>query len=150
MSKDLEKVVGGNQPEESAPKFKRCKVSAVRDFSPRCGSDGSSRQIAVDRSSQGLNHLVKWLLRVFLSLFDKCCLLGLFIELSMSEGSSRKVMAKVPAEIERVVSTPKFKRRRVSAVRDFPPRCGRVTASNFGLSRQITIYRSSQGKCTLD
>ncbi|KAH1073294.1 hypothetical protein J1N35_025622 [Gossypium stocksii] len=62
----------------------------------------------------------------------------------------------------------KFKRRSVSAVRDFPlgcgrmttpnycltvptvrdflPGCGRVTASNYGLTRQITIDHSSEGK----
>ncbi|KAH1098059.1 hypothetical protein J1N35_014980 [Gossypium stocksii] len=55
-------------------------------------------------------------------------------------------MAKVSAEIERVVSTPKFKRRKVSAVRDFLRRCKRVTASNFRLSRQIAVDQSSQGK----
>ncbi|KAH1031865.1 hypothetical protein J1N35_044039, partial [Gossypium stocksii] len=53
MSKDLEKVASVNQSEESAPKFKRYKVSAVRDFPLGYGSDGSSTQIAVDRSSQG-------------------------------------------------------------------------------------------------
>ncbi|KAH1083124.1 hypothetical protein J1N35_022885 [Gossypium stocksii] len=61
-------------------------------------------------------------------------------------GSSKKEMAKVPAVIERVASSPKFKWRRVSAVRDFPPGCKRVTASNFGLSRQIVVDQSSQGK----
>ncbi|KAH1039209.1 hypothetical protein J1N35_040952 [Gossypium stocksii] len=60
-------------------------------------------------------------------------------------GASDKVMAKVPAEIERVVSAPKFKRHRVSEVWDFPLGCGRVTASNFGLRRQIVVDRSSQG-----
>ncbi|KAH1107627.1 hypothetical protein J1N35_011395 [Gossypium stocksii] len=44
------------------------------------------------------------------------------------------------------VSTPKFKGRRVSAVRDFPPGCKRVTASNYGLTRQIVIDHSSEGK----
>ncbi|KAK5833510.1 hypothetical protein PVK06_017354 [Gossypium arboreum] len=39
----------------------------------------------------------------------------------------------------RVAFAPKFKRRRVSAVRDFPPGCGRVTTPNFGLSRQIAV-----------
>ncbi|KAH1073579.1 hypothetical protein J1N35_025907, partial [Gossypium stocksii] len=53
MSKDLEKVASSNQFEEGAPKFKWRKVSAVRDFPPGCESDGLSRQIAVDRSSQG-------------------------------------------------------------------------------------------------
>ncbi|KAH1122354.1 hypothetical protein J1N35_005514 [Gossypium stocksii] len=60
--------------------------------------------------------------------------------------ASGKVMAKVSAEIKCVVSAPEFKRRKVSAVQDFPPRCGRVTASNFGLSRQIAVDQSSQGK----
>ncbi|KAH1098283.1 hypothetical protein J1N35_015204 [Gossypium stocksii] len=44
------------------------------------------------------------------------------------------------------VSTPKFKRRSVSAVRDFPSGCGRVTVSNYGLTRQIAIVHSSEGK----
>ncbi|KAH1097553.1 hypothetical protein J1N35_014474, partial [Gossypium stocksii] len=47
-------------------------------------------------------------------------------------GSSSKVLAKVPAENVRVASTPKFKRHRVSVVRDFPPRCGRVTHQTLG------------------
>ncbi|KAH1046785.1 hypothetical protein J1N35_037569 [Gossypium stocksii] len=55
-------------------------------------------------------------------------------------------MAKVPAVIKHVAFSPKFKRRRVSVVRDFPPGCGRVTASNLGLSRQIVVDQSSQGK----
>ncbi|KAA3479845.1 histone-lysine N-methyltransferase, H3 lysine-9 specific SUVH6-like [Gossypium australe] len=52
--------------------------------------------------------------------------------------------AKVPAETVHIASTPKFKRRRVSAVRDFLPRCGRVSASNFGLARQIAADHSSE------
>ncbi|KAH1121819.1 hypothetical protein J1N35_004979 [Gossypium stocksii] len=53
----------------------------------------------------------------------------------MGKGSSsKKEMAKVPAVIKHVASSPKFKRRRVSAVRDFSLGYGRVTASNFGLS----------------
>ncbi|KAH1129546.1 hypothetical protein J1N35_000924 [Gossypium stocksii] len=62
------------------------------------------------------------------------------------KASSNKVMAMVPAENELVVPTPKFKRCRVSAVRDFPVGCGRVVAPNSGSSKQITIDRSSQGK----
>ncbi|KAH1031747.1 hypothetical protein J1N35_043921 [Gossypium stocksii] len=61
-------------------------------------------------------------------------------------GASDKVMAKVSVEIKRVASAPKLKRRKVSAVRDFLPRCGSVTASNIGLSRQIAVDKSSQGK----
>ncbi|KAH1031753.1 hypothetical protein J1N35_043927 [Gossypium stocksii] len=67
-----------------------------------------------------------------------------------------------------VVSTPKFKRHSVSMVRDFPPRCrrmtapnygltvpairdfppgyGRMTTSNYGLTRQIKIDHSDEGK----
>ncbi|KAH1091352.1 hypothetical protein J1N35_018609 [Gossypium stocksii] len=55
-------------------------------------------------------------------------------------------MAKVSAETERVVSVPKFKRHKMSAVRDFPPGCGKVTASDFGLNKQISVDRSSQDK----
>ncbi|KAH1122008.1 hypothetical protein J1N35_005168 [Gossypium stocksii] len=55
-------------------------------------------------------------------------------------------MAKVLAEYERVAVTPKFKWRKVSAVRDFSPGCRRVTTSNLGLSRQISVDQSSEGK----
>ncbi|KAK5811781.1 hypothetical protein PVK06_027153 [Gossypium arboreum] len=48
-------------------------------------------------------------------------------------GASDKVIARVPAEIKRVASTPRFKWRKVSAVRDFSLGCGRVAAPNFGL-----------------
>ncbi|KAH1056257.1 hypothetical protein J1N35_034322 [Gossypium stocksii] len=48
-------------------------------------------------------------------------------------------MAKVPAEIERVVSVPKFKQHKVSKVRDFLPGCGTVIAPIFGSSKQITV-----------
>ncbi|KAK5825458.1 hypothetical protein PVK06_020295 [Gossypium arboreum] len=51
-------------------------------------------------------------------------------------GASDNVMARVPIEIERIASTLKFKRHRVSAVRDFLPGCGRVAAPNFGLDRR--------------
>ncbi|KAH1097259.1 hypothetical protein J1N35_014180 [Gossypium stocksii] len=61
---------------------------------------------------------------------------------------SDKVMARVSAEIERVVSASKFKWRRVSAVPGFLPGYGRVTASDFRLNRQITVDQSSQGKCS--
>ncbi|KAH1039152.1 hypothetical protein J1N35_040895 [Gossypium stocksii] len=64
-------------------------------------------------------------------------------------GASDKMMAKVPAEFEHVVSTPKFKRRKVSTVYNFPPGYGRVTASNFDLSGQIAIDQSSPGKSEL-
>ncbi|KAH1056420.1 hypothetical protein J1N35_034485 [Gossypium stocksii] len=44
------------------------------------------------------------------------------------------------------VSTPKFKQRRVSPIRDFPSGYGRMTASNYDLTRQIAIDHSSEGK----
>ncbi|KAH1082914.1 hypothetical protein J1N35_022675 [Gossypium stocksii] len=56
-------------------------------------------------------------------------------------------MARAPVEIERVVTTLKFKRRKVSAVRDFLPGCRRVSASDSGLHKQIAVDQSSQGKC---
>ncbi|KAH1082212.1 hypothetical protein J1N35_021973 [Gossypium stocksii] len=61
------------------------------------------------------------------------------------EGASDKVMANVPAGYERIAATPKFKRRKVSTVWDFPPGYRRVTASNFELCRQIAVNQSSQG-----
>ncbi|KAH1039533.1 hypothetical protein J1N35_041276, partial [Gossypium stocksii] len=70
------------------------------------------------------------------------------IKFSISKWSSSfKVMVKVLAENVRIASTPKFKRHRLSAVRDFPPGCGRVTAPSSRSSELITIDRSSQGKC---
>ncbi|KAH1097101.1 hypothetical protein J1N35_014022 [Gossypium stocksii] len=63
----------------------------------------------------------------------------------MSKGSSGKVKAMVLVDSGRVASAPKFKRRKVSAIRDFPPGCGRVTAPNFGSSELITVDRSGQG-----
>ncbi|KAH1129513.1 hypothetical protein J1N35_000891 [Gossypium stocksii] len=47
------------------------------------------------------------------------------------EGGSRRV----PTGIGFVTPTSKFKRRMVSAIRDFQPGCGREAASNSGLSR---------------
>ncbi|KAH1114072.1 hypothetical protein J1N35_007450, partial [Gossypium stocksii] len=55
-------------------------------------------------------------------------------------------MAKVPAELKDIASTLKFKQRKMSAIQDFPPGCGRVTASDTRLSELITVDRSSQGK----
>ncbi|KAK5833500.1 hypothetical protein PVK06_017343 [Gossypium arboreum] len=63
-------------------------------------------------------------------------------------GSSNRVMIVVSTGSGRVASAPKFKRHRVSEVRDFLPGCGRVTAPNFRLSRQITVDRSSQSSDT--
>ncbi|KAH1047337.1 hypothetical protein J1N35_038121, partial [Gossypium stocksii] len=51
-------VPSGNGVILSAPKFKRCRASTVRDFSPGCGRVIVSnfrlmRQIAIDRSNEG-------------------------------------------------------------------------------------------------
>ncbi|KAH1130381.1 hypothetical protein J1N35_001759 [Gossypium stocksii] len=64
----------------------------------------------------------------------------------VEEASSNKVMVVVPAENELVVPAPKFKRHKVSTIRDIPPGCSRVAAPNFGSSKQITVDRYSQGK----
>ncbi|KAH1114485.1 hypothetical protein J1N35_007863 [Gossypium stocksii] len=55
------------------------------------------------------------------------------------EAFHNKVMAMVSAKNELVVPTLEFKRRRVSAVQDFPPGCGRMAAPNSGLSKKITV-----------
>ncbi|KAH1039017.1 hypothetical protein J1N35_040760 [Gossypium stocksii] len=55
-------------------------------------------------------------------------------------------MAVVPSENELIALAPNIKRRRMSVVRDFSPRCGRVAAPNSGSSKQIMVDRSSQGK----
>ncbi|KAH1046725.1 hypothetical protein J1N35_037509 [Gossypium stocksii] len=67
-------------------------------------------------------------------------------ELSMSKGSSDKVKVVVPVDSGRVAFAPKFKRRKVSAFRYILSGSRRGTASDFGISRQITIDQSSQGK----
>ncbi|KAK5771888.1 hypothetical protein PVK06_048143 [Gossypium arboreum] len=43
------------------------------------------------------------------------------------------------------IEAPKFKRRKVSVVRDFSPGCRRGTTSDFELHRQITVDQSGQG-----
>ncbi|KAH1055816.1 hypothetical protein J1N35_033881 [Gossypium stocksii] len=62
------------------------------------------------------------------------------------KGASDKMMAKVPTEFEGVASTLKFKQRKVSAIRDFPPGCGRITTPNSRASELITVDCSSQDK----
>ncbi|KAH1097590.1 hypothetical protein J1N35_014511 [Gossypium stocksii] len=59
---------------------------------------------------------------------------------------SGKEMAKVTMGFEHVTTIPKFKRRKVSAVRDFPPGCRRGATMDHGLNRQIAV---DQGKCSL-
>ncbi|KAH1039825.1 hypothetical protein J1N35_041568 [Gossypium stocksii] len=65
----------------------------------------------------------------------------------MGKGSaSDKEIAKVTTGFEHVTTMPKFKRRKVSAVRDFLPRCRRGATTDFGLNRQIV---GDQGKYSL-
>ncbi|KAH1039104.1 hypothetical protein J1N35_040847 [Gossypium stocksii] len=65
----------------------------------------------------------------------------------MEKGNSRgKQMANVTMGFEHVTTTPKFKRHKVSAVRDFSPGCGRGATMDFKLIRQITV---DQGKYCL-
>ncbi|KAH1073549.1 hypothetical protein J1N35_025877 [Gossypium stocksii] len=52
-------------------------------------------------------------------------------------------MAKVMTGFEHVTSMPKCKRRKVSAIRDFLPGCGRGATMDLGLNRQIAV---DQGK----
>ncbi|KAH1097736.1 hypothetical protein J1N35_014657 [Gossypium stocksii] len=62
----------------------------------------------------------------------------------MSKGdSSHKVVARVSVKNVHVASTPKFKRYQVSAIQEFQPGCERVTVSNLGLTRQISVDRPS-------
>ncbi|KAH1097102.1 hypothetical protein J1N35_014023 [Gossypium stocksii] len=63
----------------------------------------------------------------------------------MSKGSSGKVKAVVPVDSRHVASASKFKRCKVSVIRDFLLGCGWVTAPNFGSSELITVNRSGQG-----
>ncbi|KAH1064045.1 hypothetical protein J1N35_029032 [Gossypium stocksii] len=55
-------------------------------------------------------------------------------------------MAKVTMGSEHTTTIPKFKRCKVSAVRDFPPGCRRGATMDLGLHRQIT---ADQGKYSL-
>ncbi|KAH1097380.1 hypothetical protein J1N35_014301 [Gossypium stocksii] len=55
-------------------------------------------------------------------------------------------MATVMTGFEHVTTIPKFKRRKVSVIRDFPPRCRREATTDLGLHRQIAV---DQGKYSL-
>ncbi|KAH1031203.1 hypothetical protein J1N35_043377 [Gossypium stocksii] len=65
----------------------------------------------------------------------------------MSKGNtSGKEMANVITKFEHVNTIPKFKRRKVSAVRDFLPGCRRGATTDLRLNRQIAV---DQGKYSL-
>ncbi|KAH1122180.1 hypothetical protein J1N35_005340 [Gossypium stocksii] len=53
-------------------------------------------------------------------------------------------MANVMIRYELGTTTPKFKQRKVLAVWDFSPGCGRGATADLRLHRQITV---DQGKC---
>ncbi|KAH1073181.1 hypothetical protein J1N35_025509 [Gossypium stocksii] len=52
-------------------------------------------------------------------------------------------MANVTIGFEHITTTPKFKRRKVPAIRDFSSGCRRGATTDFGLNRQVTV---DQGK----
>ncbi|KAH1107227.1 hypothetical protein J1N35_010995 [Gossypium stocksii] len=62
----------------------------------------------------------------------------------MSEGSSRKAMSMVLAGNGLIVPASKFKQCKVSAIRDFPPGYGRVSAPSYRSSELITVDQSTQ------
>ncbi|KAH1082843.1 hypothetical protein J1N35_022604, partial [Gossypium stocksii] len=65
----------------------------------------------------------------------------------MGKGSARgKEMVTVTTGFEHITTTPKFKQRKVSAVWDFPSRCGRGATTDLRLNRQIVV---DQGKYSL-
>ncbi|KAH1122051.1 hypothetical protein J1N35_005211, partial [Gossypium stocksii] len=57
--------------------------------------------------------------------------------------SNGKEMATVTTGFEHVTTIPKFKQRKVSAVRDFLPGCKRGATTDLRLHKQITV---DQGK----
>ncbi|KAH1073187.1 hypothetical protein J1N35_025515, partial [Gossypium stocksii] len=69
------------------------------------------------------------------------------INIVMEKGSaSSKMMAIMTTRFEHITTTPKFKRRKVSAVRNFLPGCKRGATMNLELHKQITV---KQGKYSL-
>ncbi|KAH1097653.1 hypothetical protein J1N35_014574 [Gossypium stocksii] len=65
----------------------------------------------------------------------------------MEKGNSNgKEMATVTTGFEHVTTIPKFKRRKVLVVGDFPPGCGRGATTDLELHRQIAV---DKGKCSL-
>ncbi|KAH1114199.1 hypothetical protein J1N35_007577 [Gossypium stocksii] len=62
------------------------------------------------------------------------------------ESASGKEMATVTMGFEHVTTIPKFKRRKVSTVRDFLPGCERGATTDLELHRQIVV---DQGKYSL-
>ncbi|KAH1073201.1 hypothetical protein J1N35_025529 [Gossypium stocksii] len=65
----------------------------------------------------------------------------------MEKGSaSGKEMATMTTGFEHITTIPKFKRRKVSAVRDFSPGCRRGATTDLRLHSQIVV---DQGKYSL-
>ncbi|OMO73766.1 hypothetical protein COLO4_26875 [Corchorus olitorius] len=61
---------------------------------------------------------------------------------SLSEG----LLGKVPAENGHIAPTPKYKQRRVSAIRDYPPGCGRLAAPVTTPSEQAQGPKTSESE----
>ncbi|KAH1114710.1 hypothetical protein J1N35_008088 [Gossypium stocksii] len=55
------------------------------------------------------------------------------------DSSGKEMTTNKTTRFEHVISTPKFKRCKVSAVRDFLPGCRRGGTTNLELNRQITV-----------
>ncbi|KAH1107310.1 hypothetical protein J1N35_011078, partial [Gossypium stocksii] len=65
-------------------------------------------------------------------------------QIPMGKGDiSGKEMAKVTTGFEHVATIPKFKRRKMSTVWDFPPGCRRGATMDHGLNRQIAVDQGS-------
>ncbi|KAH1030889.1 hypothetical protein J1N35_043063 [Gossypium stocksii] len=58
---------------------------------------------------------------------------------------SGKEMTNMSTKYEHVITTPKFKRRKVSTVRDFPPGCGIGATADLGLNKQIAVDQGYSG-----
>ncbi|KAH1056451.1 hypothetical protein J1N35_034516 [Gossypium stocksii] len=131
-------VTTGFEHVTTMPKFKRRKVSTIRDFLPRCGGGvavdfGLNRQIAIDQGKYSL-------------IFGSGDYEYLVLQMMEKGNSSGKEMANVTTGFEHVTTMPKFKPRKVSAIRGFLPKCGRGATVDFELNRQIAV---DQGKYSL-
>ncbi|KAH1120868.1 hypothetical protein J1N35_004028 [Gossypium stocksii] len=64
----------------------------------------------------------------------------------MNKGDvSGKEMMNVSTKYEHVITTPKFKRRKVPAAQDFPPGCRRRATADLGLNKQIAVDQGMIG-----
>ncbi|KAH1082707.1 hypothetical protein J1N35_022468 [Gossypium stocksii] len=61
------------------------------------------------------------------------------------DSSGKEMTTNNTTGFEHVISTPKFKRRKVSAVWDFPLGCRRGATTNLKLNRQIPVDQDIVG-----